>query len=184
MANIWQRQSGSRLGCARKCRRKRCSKSVEAELAVQITSRAGVEFVKAGDSAKNPGGIYALTEQFQFFREQGIAQDRFFQFGRKFKEIGEQAVKYADLILEGGITVFGKSRGIREQLGKTMTLGGAFEDAECVSPALGRGVDIHFNSQARAAFRNLRGELDFGGFASGFFFQDFFDGGLRQRCEM
>src|SRR5713226_6330814 len=40
---------------------------------------------------------------------------------------------------------------------------------------------MHFNGEARAALRELRGEWDFRGFAIGFFFQDFFHGRLRQR---
>src|SRR5437899_6935912 len=43
---------------------------------------------------------------------------------------------------------------------------------------------IHFDGEARAAFGELCGEFDFRGFAIGLFFQDFFHGRLRERCEM
>src|SRR5260370_13366387 len=102
-----------------------------------------------------------LGERLQLLGERSSAQDGIFRFGCKFKEMGEQAVKDTDLILEGGITVFGESRRVREQLGEAMTLGGAFEDAQRVSTALGRGINIHFDGEAGAALGELGGELDF-----------------------
>ena len=51
-----------------------------------------------------------------------------------------------------------------------MTLRGAFEDAQRASAALGGRLDIHFDGEARAALRELRGEFDFRGFAIGLFF--------------
>src|SRR5260370_28494768 len=103
----------------------------------------------------------------KFFGGGRMGEDGIFHFGCKFKEIGEQAVKDTDLILEGGITVFGESRRVREQLGEAMTLGGAFEDAQRVSTALRRGINIHFDGEAGAALGDLGGELDFRMCASG-----------------
>src|SRR5260370_33034476 len=99
-------------GEARKCGRKRCGQGVEAELAIQVAARSCVKFVKARDGAETPRRIHEFGERFQFFRERSIAQDRLFHVRRKFKEIGEQAVEHAELILEGGIAVLGESRGI------------------------------------------------------------------------
>jgi hypothetical protein len=45
-------------------RRKRCGQGVQAELAVQISARAGVKFVKTGDGAENPGRIHRFREGF------------------------------------------------------------------------------------------------------------------------
>src|SRR6266446_1664668 len=126
-------ESGAERGSAGGCRRKRCGECVQAQLTVQISARAEVKLVKTGDGSENPGRIHKSTERCQFFRERSIAQDGFFQFGRKFKEIGEQAVKDAELVLEGRIAVFGKSRGVGEQLGETLALRGSFEDAQRVS---------------------------------------------------
>ena len=50
--------------------------------------------------------------------------------------------------------------------------------------ALGSRIDVHFDREARAAFRELRGQLDLGRFARGLFLQNFFHRGLRQRREM
>src|SRR6266566_9168364 len=97
---------------ARKCGRKRCGQGVEAELAIQVAARSCVKFVKARDGAENPRGIHGLGKRSQLFRERSIAQDRLFHVRRKFKEIGEQAVEDAELILEGGIAVLGESGGI------------------------------------------------------------------------
>src|SRR6266851_4505899 len=106
--NIRRRESRAGHGSMRICWRKRCGQGVEAELAVQIAAGSGVKFVKTGNGAEHPGRIHGLAERFQFFRERSIAQDGFFQFGRKFKEIGEQAIENADLILEGGFAVLGE----------------------------------------------------------------------------
>ncbi len=78
-------------------------------MAVQVAAGAGKKFVKTGDGAENPGRIDRIGERRQFSRERSVAQDGLFQFGRKFKEISEQAVENADLILEGGIAVLGQS---------------------------------------------------------------------------
>ena len=153
-------------------------------MAVQIAAGADEQFVKTGDGAENPSRIDGIGEQFQFFRERSIAQDRCFQFGRKFKEIGEQAVENADLILEGGIAVLGQGRSVGEKLGETAALRGAFEDAQRALAAFGGGVDIHFDGEAGTTLGELRGEFDFGGLASGLFFQDGFHGRLRERGEM
>src|SRR6266702_6941529 len=96
----------------RKCGRKRCGQGVEAELAIQVAARSGVKFVKARDGAENPRRIHGFGERFQIFRERSIAQDRLLQVRRKFKEIGEQAVEDADLILEGGIAILRESGGV------------------------------------------------------------------------
>ena len=88
------------------------------------------------------------------------------------------------MIFEGGIAVLGESRGVRKQLGETLTLRSAFEDAQSASAALGGCVDVHFDGEARATLGELRGELDFGGLAVGLFFQDFLHRRLRKRREM
>src|SRR5258708_21108799 len=100
-------------GSTRECRRKRCGECVQAQLTVQIAARAEVKLVKTGDGAENPARIDTSTERFQFFCERSIAQDRFFHFGRTFKEIGEHAVKVTDLVLDSSIAFFSERRSDR-----------------------------------------------------------------------
>jgi len=94
----------------------------------------------------NPPRIHRFSERFQFFRERSVAQDRLFYLRRKFKEIGEQAIEDADLILEGGIAILGQGR-VSRIAGETLTLRGTFEDAQRASAPLGGRVDIHFHAR-------------------------------------
>src|SRR5258706_15654941 len=110
MANIGQGCLGARRGSAQRCWSKGGGKGVEAELAVQIAARAEIKFVKTSDGAETPGGVDGLAERIQLFCEGSIPQGGLFQFGRKFEEIGEQAVENADLIFEGGVAVFREGR--------------------------------------------------------------------------
>src|SRR5882724_5351607 len=113
MANIGLGCLRVRRGSAQRCGSKGGGQGIEAELAVQIAARAEIKFVKTNDGAENPGGVDGLAERMQLFCEGSIPQGGLFQIGRKFEEVGEQAVEYADLIFEGGVAIFreGRSRG-------------------------------------------------------------------------
>src|SRR6266436_4133700 len=80
LANICACESNWERRRARNFRGKRSGEGVEAELAVQIAPRAGVEFVKTGDSAENPGRVYRFREELQFFDERRVPQDGRFHF--------------------------------------------------------------------------------------------------------
>src|SRR5258707_3180022 len=126
LANGGQGCLGARSGSAQRCWSKGGGQGIEAELAVQVAARAEIKFVKTSDGAENPGGVDGLAERIQLFCEGSIPQGGLFQFGRKFEEIGEQAVENADLIFEGGDAVFREGRSGGEELAGVLGLRGAF----------------------------------------------------------
>src|SRR6267378_5099765 len=143
-----------RLRCVR---RKGCCKGIETQLTIQIATRTGVKFVEPRYGPENPPGIHQFAQGVEFLRERGVAENRFFDLGREFEEIREQAVEDTELFLEGRIAIFGESGGVCEKLGEALAACSTLQDTKSVLPVLRNSVHVYFHCEAGAAFGELRG---------------------------
>src|SRR6267378_1904969 len=147
-----------RLRCVRG---KGYRKGIETQLTIQIATRTGVKFVEPRYGPENPPGIHQFAQGLEFLRERGVAENRFFDLGREFEEIGEQTIEDAELFLEGRIAILSKDRGIGEKLGEALAACSTLQDAKSMLPVLRSPFHVHFHREAGAAFGKLRGQFDF-----------------------
>lgn len=143
-----------------------------------------MKFVETGDGAHDPALVHGFGESGEFSVESGIAESGLAEAGGKFEKIREQAVKNGELIIERGLAIFGEGGGGGEKRGETLAASGAFENAKGLAAAERGGVHVHFEGEAGTAFGQLSSELEVGGFAGGFLFENAFDFGCGERSEI